>query len=79
MTPEYIKLKLQINRKIKTIAKHEKLLRELKEQCPHEEVEEKSSYFSGSYYDTAYTDIWNQCRLCGQRSEVTRQGHGWYG
>ena len=79
MTPEYLKLKLQINRKIKTIAKHQSILQDLKDQCPHEELEVKSSYFGGSYYDTAYTDTWNQCKLCGKRSEIATERHGWYG
>lgn len=79
MTPEYLKLKIQIKRKIKTIAKHEAELKALKDSCPHEEIEPKESFYEGSYYDTARTTYWNQCVLCGARSETTSEGHGWYG
>lgn len=70
----------QVLRKRKLIEKHQKELKELLSTCTHEgHVEKKSSYFSGSYYDKAYTDHWNQCTLCGARSEVTTENHSWYG
>ena len=75
-----ITLEQQVSRKRKLIEKHQKELRELLSTCNHEgHIEEKSSYFSGSYYDKAYTDYWNQCKLCGERSEVTTVNHSWYG
>lgn len=66
--------------KQKLIAKHQKELSELLKTCTHEgHVELKSSYFSGSYYDTAYTRYWNQCTLCGLRGPETTKDHGYYG
>ena len=72
-------LKQQVEHKRKLIAKHHKELEALLATCTHEEIEEKSYYFSGSYYDTAYTERWNECKLCGKRSEKTHESHGWYG
>jgi hypothetical protein len=68
------------NAKIKLIRKHQKELQELYDQCNHHGmVEEKSSYYSGSYTNTAYTRYWNQCTLCGKKSEEIIKEHGWYG
>jgi len=49
--------------------------------CMHdkEDLEIKSDYFPGSYSDTAYTDRWNQCKVCGAKSVVERTSHGYYG
>lgn len=70
----------ECNKKVKLIRKHQKELAELHKQCPHiGTVEQKSSYFSGSYLDTAYTRYWNQCTLCGQRSEDVIKDHSYYG
>lgn len=70
----------ETNRKVKLIRKHQKELEELHNRCPHiGTVEEKSSYYSGSYTDHAYTRYWNQCTLCGKRSEDTVKEHGYYG
>ena len=79
MTPEYIKLKLQIKRKMKIVAKHQMLLQDLKSQCPHEEVVAKESYVSGGYLNTGETSYWNECTLCGKRSEITRKSDGMFG
>jgi hypothetical protein len=65
--------------KRKLISKHNDAIKELLEGCTHEEVEKKSRYFSGSYYDKASTDYWNECKLCGATSEITSETHGWYG
>ncbi len=65
--------------KKKLIDKHNAAIKELLEGCTHEEVEKKSRYFSGSYYDKASTDYWNECKLCGATSEITSETHGWYG
>ena len=59
--------------------KQRTILKELLTECPHEEIEQKSSYFEGSYYDKAYTEYWNQCKLCGKTSEKTTNMHSWYG
>lgn len=52
---------------------------EVSEACAHELKEEKRYYFPGSYYDMAYTDHWDECLVCGQRSEKIREHHSWYG
>jgi len=68
------------NAKVKLIRKHQKELQEIYDQCNHEgTLEEKSRYFSGSYTDTAHTTYWNQCTVCGKKSEETVKEHGWYG
>jgi hypothetical protein len=70
----------QVTRKRNLIRKHQLELAKLLEQCTHEgHVEEKSRYFSGSYTDTAHTTYWNECTLCGERSEDTVKDHSWYG
>ena len=45
----------------------------------HPDIEMCNSYCSGSYYDTAYTDYWNRCKICDTTSEYTRRSHGHYG
>lgn len=73
-------LEQKVNRKRKIIEKHSRELRELLLTCDHVGyVEEKSSYFSGSYTDKAHTTYWNQCTLCGARSENTIKEHNYYG
>ncbi len=79
MSPSYQALKNKIKRKQNTIAKHQNQLNMLLRECPHEEIEPKESYYEGSYLNKASTDYWNQCKLCGARSEVTTQVHSWYG
>lgn len=73
-------LEQRVNAKRKLISKHQKELKEMLATCTHEgHVVKKSSHFSGSYYDKAYTDYWNECSLCGERSEVTTEMHSYYG
>lgn len=86
MTPEYIDYKNKIQKQKSVIArkqalvdKQKQILKDMLKECPHEEIEHKSSYFSGSYYDKAYTDHWNECKLCGAKSEVTTESHSYYG
>ena len=86
MTPEYIEFKAQVEKQRKVVARKEALadkqrtiLKELLVKCQHEEIEEQSSYCSGSYYDKASTDYWNQCKLCGKRSPITTKMHSYYG
>jgi ribosomal protein S14 len=70
----------RVNAKVKLIHKHQKELQEIYDQCNHHgTVEEKSSYFSGSYNDHAYTRYWNQCTVCGMKSEDVIKEHGYYG
>ena len=73
-------LEKAVIRKRKLIKKHQEELSQMLEACTHEGfVEEKSSYYGGSYTNTAYTRYWNQCTLCGRKSEETLKEHGWYG
>jgi len=52
----------------------------LRSQCDHEGfVVKKSSYFPGGYLNTSYTDYWNECEVCGARSETSTVNHGHYG
>jgi len=59
--------------------RHNAKIKQLLESCTHEEIEVKSSYFPGSYYDKACTDYWNRCKLCGATSEKTTDEHSYYG
>lgn len=49
------------------------------DNCKHPKIVKKESYFEGSYYDKAYTDHWNECEICGAKSEVRHESHSWYG
>lgn len=79
MSTEYEALKKAVEKKQQLIKKHSEELKSLLEDCPHEELEEKSNYFPGSYYDKAYTSYYNKCKLCGKTSETTYKDHSWYG
>lgn len=86
MSPEYIEFKKQVEKQQKVINRKRKLVNAqiaifdaMLVNCQHEEVEQKSSYFEGSYYDKAYTDYWCQCKLCGKKSEKKHESHSWYG
>lgn len=79
MSPEYSELRRNVRRKRRLIDKHTLELKQLLAQCTHEEVEEKSQYVEGTYYDTAYTRRWAECKLCGQRSADKIDDHGYYG
>lgn len=52
---------------------------EIKEICPHTETYIERSYFSGSYYDKAYTDYTRYCSTCKKKLEKWDEGHGYYG
>jgi len=47
--------------------------------CPHLDLIQREYYFSGSYNDTAYTEYWNECAVCGKCSERTHEQHSYYG
>lgn len=86
LSPEYLKLQQEVERikklkerSYKTIDRHNTTIKQLLENCPHEEIVQKSSYYSGSYYDKAYTVYWNQCSLCGAKSEDAVDQHSYYG
>lgn len=65
--------------KRKLIDKHKNTIAQLLAECTHDEVERKSEYFDGSYYDKAHTEYWVVCTLCGAKSERTTEMHSWYG
>lgn len=65
--------------KRKLIDKHRNTIAQLLAECTHDEVEKKSEYFDGSYYDKAHTEYWVVCKLCGAKSERTTEMHSWYG
>ena len=65
--------------KRKLITKHDASINLLLTECTHEEVEKKSEYYGGSYLDTAHTDYWSVCTLCGKKSDRKTKDHGWYG
>lgn len=68
------------NAKVKLIRKHQKELQEIYEQCNHHgTLEQKHRYFSGSYNDTAHTTYWNECTVCGKKSDEIVKEHSWYG
>lgn len=86
LTPEYIEFKSKIAAQRKVVARKQELadkqrtiLKDMLDHCPHEEIEHKTSYCSGSYYDKASTDHWNECKLCGARSSNTTEMHSYYG
>lgn len=79
MTEGYETLKSKIEQKRKLIAKHSADLASLLKACTHEELETRTSYFEGSYYDRASTDTWEQCKLCGKRFNERTKDPSWYG
>ena len=68
-----------VTKKKKLIDKHNEVITALLKECTHDEVEIKTNYYSGSYYDHAHTDNWTVCKLCGERSEIKQEMHSWYG
>jgi hypothetical protein len=86
MTTEYLQFKAEVEKQRRVVARKQALVKkqqdvldEMLSKCPHEEVEMKSSYFSGSYYDKAYTTKWYQCTLCQERGPETIEMHSYYG
>ena len=72
-------LMARIDRAQNRITKLQEEKTALYKECPHTHIELKSSYFSGSYYDKAYTDYWNECSVCGAKSETTTKMSSYYG
>jgi hypothetical protein len=58
------------------IQRQQEMLRAI---CTHEGNEVEKSYFSGSYYDQAYTEKRFKCKTCGKTTEWKRETHSWYG
>ena len=46
-------------------------------KCEHPSIIRKSRYVEGSYHECSYTDVWNECEICGAKSEVTTK-YGYY-
>lgn len=65
--------------KTKLLNKHTNTIQQLLQECTHDEVERKSEYYDGSYFDKAHTEYWVVCTLCGAKSERTTEIHSWYG
>lgn len=76
---DYKDYKKLVIRKKKHLDKIKNEFSELLKECPHEELEMKSVYYDGSYYDKAITTHFNQCKLCGKTIEVKTDTHSWYG
>jgi len=57
------------------------LYKQLKETCQHDKkyLKKEESYYGGDYYNTAYTDYWAVCTLCGETSDKKTKNHSWYG
>lgn len=52
-------------------------LKSWEKKCDHPLVTRKSRTVEGSYYDRSYTEYWNECEVCGAKSEVTTT-YGYY-
>ena len=49
----------------------------MRHECTHVYVPD-SRYYSGSYYDTAYTDYFLHCLICGHTKQTGSHDHGHY-
>lgn len=78
LTPEQKKFLQVKKRKQAAISRAIDAMAEHKKTCDHFLVHD-SDYFSGSYYDKAYTTHYHLCLLCGKREEVSETNHSWYG
>lgn len=67
--------------KDKAKEKYLKLAVEIRKECfhPESQLEKKESYFDGSYNDTAYTQYWDECSICGKHLNSRTKDHGYYG
>ena len=53
-------------------ARYAKVLAKIREGCTHSgTIKRKSQYYFGGYDYKSKTERWNQCEVCGVRSEVT--------
>ena len=78
LTPEQKKFLQVKKRKEAAVVRARSALRDHEKTCDHFLVHD-SSYYSGSYYDTAYTTYYHRCLLCDYREEVSETNHGWFG
>ena len=71
---------IEAQRRLDEARKHYDDTKKLRDDnCEHRVVDSKNSYFGGSYYDTAYTDYWTECTICGAKSPVTTKYHSYHG
>lgn len=75
----YADLKQEVSDLLSQIAQKKQELTNLLAHCTHDELESKTRYHQGGYYDRAYTEHWSECVLCGNRVGETREHHSWYG
>ncbi len=47
--------------------------------CQHLETIQRSDYSPGGYYDTSYTETWEECKCCGIVSGRVRDSRNFYG
>ena len=61
--------------------RHDALEAQLKDICPHPDlyIEDKSSYYDGSYDTMASETRWFECTICGVKSESVTKTLGYYG
>lgn len=72
--PEVIELRKKIKR-------HNILLDNLIDNCPHDNYIKQKEYFSGSYLRVlrANTNHWKECLICGYKFDFVDEIHSWYG
>jgi hypothetical protein len=46
--------------------------------CDCSTKEHKSTYTSGSYLETGYTDNWDECIICHKKYNVVQKSTGFY-
>ena len=63
--------------KERAITKAKQALVDMRHECTHVYVPD-SRYYSGSYYDTAYTDYFLHCLICGHTDQTGSHDHGHY-
>lgn len=54
----------RVKAKARLIDKHREELAQLLASCPHEEMEDRSDYTPGDYYDKGFTTYYRQCKVC---------------
>lgn len=52
------------------LAKANLVFRDILAECPHENKEPKNNYYPADYDYVSETHRWNECKVCGERSEV---------
>jgi regulator of replication initiation timing len=57
----------------------EAVQKDLAAACAHENVDEESSYYGGSYDEVARTFYSHKCIICGTVLKTWDKSHGYYG